>query len=231
MPLRRRKSCDMLPSMLEKLFPTTRLEAFSDGVLAVIITIMVLELKVPHENGITGLVSIAPTLFVYFLSFSFTAIYWVNHHQLIHRVEQCDHRVLYANLAYLFAASLLPFFTAYVIEKGSDSFSVALYAASMIFTGFCFFLLRISIERLLGQNREPALRGYRHPAQASRESSAVCGRRPDGALPSVPRAGAYHAGHGDMDHPDGGYLACRYRQPALKSKNRRTRFATVEPTP
>ena len=80
MPLRRRKSCDMLPSMLEKLFPTTRLEAFSDGVLAVIITIMVLELKVPHENGITGLVSIAPTLFVYFLSFSFTAIYWVNHH-------------------------------------------------------------------------------------------------------------------------------------------------------
>ena len=151
MPLRRRKSCDMLPSMPEKLFPTIGLEAFSDGVLAVIITIMVLELKVPHENGITGLVSIAPILFVYFLSFSFTAIYWVNHHQLIHRVEQCDHRVLYANLAYLFAASLLPFFTAYVIEKGSDSFSVALYAASMIFTGFCFFLLRISIERLLRQ--------------------------------------------------------------------------------
>ena len=66
-------------------------------------------------------------------------------------MEQCDHHVLYANLAYLFAASLLPFFTAYVIEKGSDSFSVALYAASMIFTGFCFFLLRISIERLLRQ--------------------------------------------------------------------------------
>jgi uncharacterized membrane protein len=139
----------MLPSMPEMLFPTTRLEAFSDGVLAVIITIMVLEFKVPHENGLAGLVSITPTLFVYFLSFSFTAIYWVNHHQLIHRVEQCDHRVLYANLAYLFAASLLPFFTAYVLEKGSDSFSVALYAASMIFTGFCFLLLRISIGRLL----------------------------------------------------------------------------------
>jgi len=142
----------MLPSMPEKLFPTNRLEAFSDGVLAVIITIMVLEFKVPHENGLVGLVSIAPTLFVYFLSFSFTAIYWVNHHQLIRRIEQCDHSVLYANLAYLFAASLLPFFTAYVIEKGSDSFSVALYAASMIFTGFCFLLLRISIGRLLSQS-------------------------------------------------------------------------------
>ncbi|MBS1800334.1 MAG: DUF1211 domain-containing protein [Acidobacteria bacterium] len=135
--------------MNETTFPTTRLEAFSDGVLAVIITIMVLELKVPHENGLAGLLSLAPILFVYLLSFSFTGIYWVNHHHLIRRVEECDHRVLYANLGFLFAASLLPFFTAYVIEKHSDSFSVAIYAASMIFTGFMFFLLRISVARLL----------------------------------------------------------------------------------
>jgi uncharacterized membrane protein len=134
-----------------KLFPTTRLEAFSDGVLAVIITIMVLELKVPHADGLAGLLSIAPTLFIYLLSFTFTGIYWVNHHHLIRRVEQCDHRVLWANLAYLFGASLLPFFTSYVIEKSSDSFSVALYAASMIFTGSCFFLLRLAIQRLLRQ--------------------------------------------------------------------------------
>jgi uncharacterized membrane protein len=139
----------MLRSMSEKLFPTTRLEAFSDGVLAVIITIMVLELKVPHEDGLKGLISIAPTLFVYLLSFSFVGIYWINHHHLIRRLEQCDHRVLYANLSFLFSASLVPFFTAYVIEKGSDSFSVALYASWMIFTGFCFFLLRISVGRLL----------------------------------------------------------------------------------
>jgi uncharacterized membrane protein len=135
--------------MAEKLFPTTRLEAFSDGVLAVVITIMVLELKVPHEDGLVGLLSLAPILFVYLLSFAFTAIYWVNHHHLIRRVERCDHRVLYANFAYLFAASLLPFFTAYVIEKHSNAFSVALYAASMIFAGFCFFLLRLAVERLL----------------------------------------------------------------------------------
>lgn len=140
--------------MSEKLFPTTRLEAFSDGVLAVIITIMVLELKVPHADGIEGLLSIAPILFVYLLSFTFIAIYWVNHHQLVRRVEKCDHRVIYANMGFLFAASLLPFFTAYVIEKESDSFSVALYAASMIFTALTFFLLRLAIGRLLRQAKD-----------------------------------------------------------------------------
>jgi uncharacterized membrane protein len=140
--------------MPQKLFPTTRLEAFSDGVLAVIITIMVLELKVPHEDGLAGLLSITPILFIYLLSFTFTAIYWVNHHHLLRRVERCDHRVLYANMAYLFAASLLPFFTSYVIEKHSDSFSVAVYAASLLFTGFCFFLLRLAVERVLQKTGE-----------------------------------------------------------------------------
>jgi uncharacterized membrane protein len=138
--------------MPEKQFPTTRLEAFSDGVLAVIITIMVLELKVPHESGMQGLLSLWPILFVYLLSFFFIGIYWVNHHYLIRRIEHCDQTVLYANLFFLFGASLLPFFTAYVIEKESDSFSVSLYAASMIFTGFTFFLLRLSVERLLRQD-------------------------------------------------------------------------------
>jgi uncharacterized membrane protein len=135
--------------MREKLYSTNRLEAFSDGVLAVIVTIMVLELKVPHEDGMAGLISITPMLFVYLLSFAFTSIYWINHHHLLRRVEECDHRVLYANLGFLFSISLLPFFTAYVIEKNNDSFSVALYAASMIFTAFCFFLLRLAIARLL----------------------------------------------------------------------------------
>jgi len=141
-------------SMPEKLFPTTRLEAFSDGVLAVIITIMVLEIKVPEQNGPAGLLKIAPILFIYFLSFTFIGIYWINHHHLIHRIEQADPRVLYANLAFLFSASLLPFFTAYVLEKHSNSFSVALYAASMIVTGFAFLLLRLSVGRLLKQTGE-----------------------------------------------------------------------------
>ncbi len=135
----------------ETLFPTTRLEAFSDGVLAVIITIMVLEMKVPHADGLAGLLSVAPIFFIYLLSFAFTGIYWINHHHLIHRVEEADHRILYANLGFLFSASLLPFFTAYVIEKESDAFSVALYAASMIFTAFTFLLLRLAVGRLLSQ--------------------------------------------------------------------------------
>jgi len=95
--------------MDDQLSSTSRLEAFSDGVIAVIITIMVLELKVPAQRGFPGLLSILPTLAVYFISFSFTAIYWINHHHLVDRIEQCDQRVLYANLGFLFclAAAVL----------------------------------------------------------------------------------------------------------------------------
>jgi uncharacterized membrane protein len=122
-----------------------RLEAFSDGVIAVIITIMVLEIKVPHENGLAGLHAILPTLGVYALSFAFTGIYWINHHHLVHRTEEADTNILYANLVFLFFLSLLPFFTSYLLEKEIDSFSVAIYAASMVVTGFSFLLLRIAI--------------------------------------------------------------------------------------
>ncbi len=135
--------------MPEKAHSTARLEAFSDGVIAVIITIMVLELKVPHENGIAGLRAILPILVIYVLSFSFTAIYWINHQHLIERIEAADARILYANLGFLFCLSLLPFFTAYVIEKQLDSFAVALYAIWMNITGFSFLLLRIAIHRHL----------------------------------------------------------------------------------
>lgn len=145
----------------EQLASTSRLEAFSDGVIAVIITIMVLELKVPAQHGMAGFLSILPTLAVYFISFSFTAIYWVNHHHLVHRIEQCDQRVLYANLGFLFCLSLLPFFTSYVLEKESDSFSVALYAASMVVTGSSFLLLRLAIERRM------RVAGTFHPVDAA----------------------------------------------------------------
>ena len=126
-----------------------RLEAFSDGVIAVIITIMVLEFKVPHQDGLAGLRTVLPTLCLYLISFTFTAIYWVNHHHLVHRTEEADDLILYANLGFLFCLSLLPFFTSYVLEKRMDSFSVALYIISMVFTGFSFLLLRLSIGRRL----------------------------------------------------------------------------------
>jgi uncharacterized membrane protein len=126
-----------------------RLEAFSDGVIAVIITIMVLELKVPHQDGIAGLYAVLPTLAVYAISFAFIGIYWRNHHHLCHRTEEADELVLYANLFFLFCLSLLPFLTSYVLDKKMDSFSVALYASSMVVTGFSFLLLRLSVGRRL----------------------------------------------------------------------------------
>jgi uncharacterized membrane protein len=130
-------------------YAPARLEAFSDGVIAVIITIMVLELKVPHQDGIDGLRAVLPTLCLYLISFAFTGIYWINHHHLCHRTEEADELILYANLGFLFCLSLLPFFTSYVLEKKMDSFSVALYVASMIVTGFSFLLLRLAIARRL----------------------------------------------------------------------------------
>jgi uncharacterized membrane protein len=126
-----------------------RLEAFSDGVIAVIITIMVLELKVPHQDGLAGLFAVLPTLCLYLISFAFVGIYWINHHHLVHRTEEADDLVLYANLGFLFCLSLLPFFTSYVLEKKLDSFSVAVYIASMVLTGFSFLLLRLAIARRL----------------------------------------------------------------------------------
>ena len=135
--------------MSHHLSTPARLEAFSDGVIAVIITIMVLELKVPHQDGVAGLRAVLPTLCLYLISFAFTGIYWINHHQLVHRTEEADELILYANLGFLFCLSLLPFFTSYVLEKKMDSFSVAVYIASMVVTGFSFLLLRLAIARRL----------------------------------------------------------------------------------
>ena len=135
--------------MSHHVFTPARLEAFSDGVIAVIITIMVLELNVPHQNGLAGLRAVLPTLCLYLISFAFTGIYWINHHHLVHRTEEADELILYANLGFLFCLSLLPFFTSYVLDKKLDSFSVALYVASMVVTGFSFLLLRLAISRRL----------------------------------------------------------------------------------
>ena len=133
--LERNRGAERLDTMAKAHPSPARLEAFSDGVIAVIITIMVLELKVPLESGLAGFTSVFPTLGVYALSFSFTGVYWVNHHHLVHRTDEADERILYANLFFLFWLSLLPFFTNYVLDKKMDSFSVGLYVVSMILTG------------------------------------------------------------------------------------------------
>lgn len=140
--------------MSEKPPSTARLEAFSDGVIAVIITIMVLELKVPSQNGVAGLYALIPILLVYLLSFAFTAIYWINHQHLLDRISHADRAVLYANLIFLFFLSLLPFSTSYVLEKKIDAFATSAYAVLMLATGFSFFLLRMAIHRNLKEAGE-----------------------------------------------------------------------------
>ncbi len=156
---------------------TSRLEAFSDGVIAVIITIMVLELKVPHENGLPGLRAVLPILLVYLLSFTFTAIYWINHHHLIGRIEDLTPQILYSNLGFLFTLSLLPFFTSWLLEKNLDSFSVILYAVSLLVIGLAFFLLRRAVDCHLNRQgklkRESAAEQQKHILSIALYSLAI----------------------------------------------------------
>ena len=133
---------------------TNRLEAFSDGVIAVIITIMVLELHVPEENGLAGLWHLAPRLGIYAFSFAMTGIYWINHHEILRRTEAANYRVLWANMLFLFTLSLIPFFTDYVGEKHFDSFSTALYAVVMLLAGQGFLVLRLTLDRLRRERGE-----------------------------------------------------------------------------
>jgi len=126
---------------------SSRLEAFSDGVIAVIITIMVLELHVPHEDGWAGLWSVAPRLAVYLLSFLVVGIYWINHHELIRRTESVDYWMLWANLGFLFVLSLIPYFVDYLDEKLFSSFATLLYDAVMLLAGAAFFGLRWAVMR------------------------------------------------------------------------------------
>ncbi|HEY3456284.1 MAG TPA: TMEM175 family protein [Bryobacteraceae bacterium] len=131
-----------------------RLEAFSDGVIAVIITIMVLEIKVPHANGFEGLRQLAPGLLIYLMSFSFTGIYWLNHQHLAKRVKKAGHMMQCANLAFLFCLSLLPLGTAYVVDKELTGFAVAVYATSLLIAALAFLWFRLSVHRHLNQRGE-----------------------------------------------------------------------------
>ena len=132
--------------MIDKTPSPARLEAFSDGVIAVIITIMVLEIKVPHLDDLQGLRLLAPALLIYLLSFAFTGVYWLNHQHLVGRVEKAGHSVQCANLLFLFCLSLLPFTTAYVIDKQLSGFVVSVYAASLLIVAISFMCLRLAVH-------------------------------------------------------------------------------------
>ena len=130
----------------------TRLEAFSDGVLAIIITIMVLELKVPHGDSLSTLQPLLPVFLGYLLSFIYIAIYWNNHHHLMHTVEHVSASILWANMHLLFWLSLIPFATAWMGENHFSATPTALYGFILLMAGFAYWLLQKAIIRSHGRD-------------------------------------------------------------------------------
>jgi uncharacterized membrane protein len=129
-----------------------RLEAFSDGVIAIIITIMVLELRVPHGSELTALKPLLPVFLSYVLSFVFLGIYWSNHHHMLHAVQHVNGAVLWANLHLLFWLSLVPFTTAWMGENHFARGPVALYGAVLLFASIAYFILSRALISLHGKD-------------------------------------------------------------------------------
>jgi len=124
---------------------TRRLEAFSDGVLAIIITIMVLELKAPHDASLAALWPLWPVFLSYVLSFVYIGIYWNNHHHMLHVTDRVNGTVLWANLHLLFWLSLVPFVTAWMGENSYSSAPTALYGVVLLMAAIAYFLLQWTI--------------------------------------------------------------------------------------
>ena len=118
-----------------------RMEAFSDGVIAVIITIMVLEMKSPREASVAALKPVIPVFLSYVLSFIYVGIYWTNHHHLLHATERVNGATLWANLHLLFWLSLVPFTTAWMGENHFHSWPVALYGMVLLMAAVAYFIL------------------------------------------------------------------------------------------
>jgi len=143
----------------------SRLEAFSDGVIAIIITIMVLEMKVPHGGELSALLPLVPVLLSYVLSFIYVGIYWCNHHHLLHLVKHVDGRVLWANLFLLFCLSLIPFVTAWMGENHFDTWPTVLYGVNLLLASVAYDQLLRAIrhanpgEKLLGHAAQSSWKG------------------------------------------------------------------------
>ena len=133
---------------------TSRLEAFSDGVIAIIVTIMVLELRTPAQPTFAALLKSAPVFISYGLSFLIVAIMWVNHHHMIHSVRQVTTRLLWSNLNLLFWMSLVPFVTEFVGKNYHQAMAVALYGLDLMLCSAAFILLRSELIRQESQNFE-----------------------------------------------------------------------------
>jgi uncharacterized membrane protein len=129
-----------------------RLEAFSDGVFAVIITIMVLEMRVPRGADFEALKSVVPVFLCYVLSYLYLGIYWNNHHHLLHAAERVTGGILWANLVLLFCLSLVPFTTAWMGENHYAPLPVAVYGTVLLFAGLAYFVLSRGLIAHHGKN-------------------------------------------------------------------------------
>ena len=138
-----------------------RLEAFSDGVVAILITIMVLELKVPRGVTAASLRPLLPVVSSYVLSFVFLGIYWTNHHHMLHMVDRVNGKILWANLHLLFWLSLVPFGTAYLGQNGAAPLPTALYGSVLLLAGIAYTILQNTIIAAQGSGSKlkEAVRG------------------------------------------------------------------------
>lgn len=129
---------------------TNRVEAFSDGVLAIAITIMVLELKVPDTPDLHGLAEFLPTLLTYVLSFVYIGIYWTNHHHLMHLTQRIDGAALWANLNLLFWLSIVPFTTRWMDESSLATLPVLVYGINLLAAAVSYTILQARLIRIQG---------------------------------------------------------------------------------
>ncbi len=132
------------------IIPKTRLEAFSDGVIAIIITIMVLEIKVPHGGDLQGLIPLVPVFLSYLLSFVFVGIYWINHHHLLHVATRINAQIMWSNMALLFCLSLIPFSTNWLGENHEQTWPTAVYGINLLLTAIAYFTLQNAIVATQG---------------------------------------------------------------------------------
>ena len=128
-----------------------RLEAFSDGVIAILITIMVLELKVPRDTDLAALAPLGPVFLVYALSFVFLGIYWNNHHHMLHMADRVNGKILWANLHLLFWLSLIPFVTGWMGENHAAPVPTAAYGAVLLLSAIAYFILQTTIIGAQGE--------------------------------------------------------------------------------
>jgi uncharacterized membrane protein len=134
----------------------TRLEAFSDGVIAILITIMILELKIPEETDLHALRPLLPIFLTYVMSFVFIGIYWSNHHHMLHATERVNGAVLWANLHLLFWLSLTPFVTGWMGENGFAPLPTAVYGVVLLSAAIAYTILQMAIIRLEGPHSKLA---------------------------------------------------------------------------